>query len=318
MRAPAIIALSVLACGGRSADRTPAERALPVGGCGADGSCPSAPLTASERMVALLPDGAQVIVEIDLARLRANAVVGELVQRASQHLGGLIPGLAAVESESLLATSKGLVIAAYGVGTVHAATVALVATEEEPKGPKGSVRVAPDLVAFGPEAWTGQLATRAALVAEQPPSIPGPLRDLRARSVPHGATGAVLRISVQLSFDARIAFARMIGMEAPAQLSLWSDIADDAALVLEADATDPGTENPSSSGRRFAETLRQALAVAGRVPIVRALGLAPSLERARIVQRGRWAGAVIVMGPRHLARVVERARAMLPPRHETP
>ena len=51
--------------------------------------------TPSENVLALLPDGAQVIVELDLARLRANATVGEA---AKQALGGLgadshVPGL---------------------------------------------------------------------------------------------------------------------------------------------------------------------------------------------------------------------------------
>jgi hypothetical protein len=32
----------------------------------------------ADQMVALLPDGAQIIFELDLARLRANATVGEL------------------------------------------------------------------------------------------------------------------------------------------------------------------------------------------------------------------------------------------------
>jgi hypothetical protein len=51
---------------------------------------PIAPPKASplaDRMVALLPDGAQIVVELDLARLRANAAVGALASSALAKLG---------------------------------------------------------------------------------------------------------------------------------------------------------------------------------------------------------------------------------------
>ena len=38
--------------------------------------------TPGENILALLPDGAQVIVEIDLARLRANPAIGETAKQA--------------------------------------------------------------------------------------------------------------------------------------------------------------------------------------------------------------------------------------------
>jgi len=264
-------------------------------------------------MVALLPEGAQVVVEVDLARLRASPVIGDLALQAAGTLAALIPGIPAAAGDLALTTGDAVVFAAYGVGTADAATVAVVATAEEITG---GIRIGPGLEAFGADEWASQLATRAAMATDHPLVVPAPLRSLRARSVPHGATGAVVRIEAQLPFDARIAFARMLGFEAPAQLSLWLDIADDAALVLEADTTDPGTPAARDSGRRFAAGLRGALAALAELPAVRSLGIAPSLGDARLAVHGQWVRAVIAIGPRHLARVVERARAMLPPRHE--
>jgi len=54
-----------LSCGG--------EQPVPVAPAAA-----AAPATVAERMLAMLPQGAQVVVELDLARLRANPVVGEI------------------------------------------------------------------------------------------------------------------------------------------------------------------------------------------------------------------------------------------------
>lgn len=293
-------------------------------------------------MISLLPEGAQIIVEIDLARLRNNAVIGDVITAALGDVATVqVPGLAvpaasgcralpaecrpgsrspatagckALPAECGLGASDLLVFAAYGVGTSAAATVAVLAIGREIQG---GVRVAPDLVALGPDPWTAQIATRAAIASAQPLSIPGPLRELRERSFPNGATGAAVRITAVLPFDARVAFARLIGFEAPAQVSLWADVADDAALVLEVDATDPGTRRGSDSGRRFSAVLRKALAAIAQARPVRALGVASSLDGARLEVAGPWLRAVITIGPRHLARVVERARAMLPPRHET-
>ena len=43
----------------------------------------------------------------------------------------------------------------------------------------------------------------------------------------------------------------------------------------------------------------------------RALGLPVSLQRARLVAKGSWVRTIIAIGPTHLARVVQRARAYL-------
>ncbi len=56
--------------------------------CGGGGAAPAAvapaapPPTGTERLLAMLPQGAQIVVEVDLARLRANPVIGAVVTRA--------------------------------------------------------------------------------------------------------------------------------------------------------------------------------------------------------------------------------------------
>jgi hypothetical protein len=272
---------------------------------------PPPPPSETERMVALLPEGAQVIVELDLARLRANAAVGPVATSALAALGSdsRLPGLPVVAAGSPLAGADAVVLAAYGVGTSEAATITLLATKTDVPG---GTRVSPDLIAIGPDDWTGQLVTRAALDAQHPLAIPDELRALRKHAEPEGATGAVLRATARLSFDARVALARITGLEiAPARISVWGDIADDVAVVVDADAVDPGDKAAKDSARRLAHTMRGLFAEVGDDPLVRSLGVSPSLDEARLVTQGTWVRAIVAVGPRHLARVVERARAML-------
>ena len=62
-----LVAVIVSACGGKS--KQVRQAAAPR------------PDTVAERMLAMLPQGAQIVVELDLARLREYPVVGALVTR---------------------------------------------------------------------------------------------------------------------------------------------------------------------------------------------------------------------------------------------
>jgi hypothetical protein len=288
-------------------------------GCGGHAAAPVTSTrtpTPGENVLALLPDGAQVIVELDLARLRANATVGET---AKQALGGLgaethVPGLPVSVLGSPLANADQVVLAAYGVGTAQAATITVLTTKAEVPG---GVRISPGLVALGPEDWVSQLQTRAALAAEHPLAVPDAVVKLRDHAMPQGATGAIVRITARLPFDARVALARMTNVDAaPAELSLWCDIADDLAIVVDADAVDPGDHDAKSakdSARRLAHSIRGVLAGLADSPAIRELGVPTSLADARLVTEGSWVRTIVDVGPRHLARVAERARAMLAP-----
>jgi hypothetical protein len=272
---------------------------------------PASPTTAAEHILSLLPDGAQVVIELDLGRLRANPVVGAVAARALDRIGGdsHVPGLPFAVQGSPLASADVVVIASYGVGTPQAASVIVLATHAEVAG---GVQLSRELVALGPEDYTGQLATRAALDAKTPLSASSQLLALRAHAMPRGATGAILRVTARLPFDARIALARQLGLEvAPAQLSLWADIADDLAIVIDADAVDPGDRAGKGAARRLAGAVRAALAAIADDSTIRALGVPNSLADAHLVSQGSWVRAIIAVGPRHLARAVERANVIL-------
>ncbi len=113
-RCAGIAFVTIAACGGGTA-KTTSEPEQPTFTSTAD------------RILPLLPDGAQVIVEVDLARLRANPVVGAVVTQlvAGDVALGSLPGEVPPLS---LAHADTMVMASYGVGTSSAATVIVLAT----------------------------------------------------------------------------------------------------------------------------------------------------------------------------------------------
>lgn len=277
------------------------------------------PATPAEEMLALLPAEPQLVIEVDLERLRANPVVGALVTRslaadlvplpddASQ------PGAfdAARRGDAVLATADRVVMAAYGLGTDGAATLTII----DSKTPvTGSTPVGDHYYALGPAEWVRQVEARAGLVvASTPIAASVDLLTLRARAMPQGAPGASLRITARLSEDARRKLGDQIGIaHAPAQISIWADVVDDLAIVVDAEATEGTTGKAAKAAvTRLESMLKGALGAAAELPVSRALGLPSSLEHARIAQRGRWVRTIIAIGPAHLHRVVERATALL-------
>ena len=82
--AAGVLVVAAVACGPRG------------GKSGPGGGRPiRAPTTLAEKMIALLPEGAQILVELDLARLRANQTVGSVATKALASLGEeqKLPGL---------------------------------------------------------------------------------------------------------------------------------------------------------------------------------------------------------------------------------
>ncbi|HEY5936560.1 MAG TPA: hypothetical protein VIU61_18050 [Kofleriaceae bacterium] len=294
-----VVAVMIAACGGKSNQIKQATAA-------------PRPDTVAERMLAMLPQGAQVVIEIDLARLRKNPVVGALVART-------LDGGAQLPTDAPLATADHFVLAAYGVGTAQAATVTLLAAKGEIPG---AVKISDGVWALGPEAWIGPIETRAALAGagvQTAPVAPAELIALRDRAMPAGAPGASLRITAQLTFDARVALARQTGLEsAPAQLSVWADVVDDFAIVIDADAADPGDKASKKATQRLVGTIRAALGSLAAEPMVRALGLPSSLAGARLQTKGTWVRVILAIGPAHLKRVVERAQMLLQPPGDKP
>jgi hypothetical protein len=290
-----------------------------LGACGGSrpgvaSAAPPRPLTAIERILALLPDGPQVVVELDLARLRGNAVVGPVATTALAQLGteGHLPGLPMTVAGSPLGAADAVVLAAYGVGTANATTITLLAT----KADVPNARRVGDFVVLGPEDWVGQVESRKAIADAHRTELAAPawLLALREHAMPKGANGAMVRVTARLPFDARVALARMLGVDsAPAQLSLWGDIEDDLAIIVDADAADPGDKAGKTAARRLATTIQHTLGAIADLPAVRALGVPGSVTDARLIEQGTWVRTIIAVGPRHLKRVVERAREMLGP-----
>jgi hypothetical protein len=260
-------------------------------------------------------------------------VVGAVVARA---LGGepialpteaVAPGPASGGTDNPLASADLLVLAAWGVGTSGAATVTVIQTRAEVGG---AIRLADDLVALGPADWTGQLEARAGLVTAGHVLTPSSaLLARRAHPVPSGATGAVARLTARLPADARRSLALALGVAAvPGELALWADVADDLAIVLDADVADdeaaasrsprtPGStgtprgKRGPEGGARLAASLTRLLARASDVPAIRALGVGPSLADLRVTTRGDALRAVLAISPARLRRMVERASGLL-------
>lgn len=298
MRAAALACVALVACGG--AARRPVT-SQPE---------PTRIATVGDRIMALLPDGAQLIIEIDLARLRKNPVVGKLITDVLT--GPALPGIAGEVPLSPLAKADTLVLASYGIGTSSAATVTVLATTETVPN---SVPLGDGLVALGPEIWTAQLEARAAIAGTGQNiklSASKDLLALRDHAMPVGAPGAAVRLTARLSFDARVALARQTGLDAPpAQISIWGDVVDDLAIVVDADAVDPGDKKTKQATKRLENGVRTILAGLAGEPVLQVLGLPSSLSGARIVAKGTWVRAIIAVGPSHLQRVVKRAAAML-------
>ena len=168
-----LAALAMAACGSQPA-------ATPV--------APVVPATVSERMLAMLPPGAQVVVEIDLARLRANPVVGVVVTRAlAERTADLPAGVPA----SPLASAGQVVLAAYGVGTAQAATLTVLAA---PRDLPGTTKLTDGFYAVGPPDWVEQAQQRVTLAttgeAKFAINAAPELLELRRRAMPANAPGA--------------------------------------------------------------------------------------------------------------------------------
>ncbi len=306
-----VVVLVACACGGGGGKARPTTvRQTPVAQRTAD------------WMLALLPEGVQLVVEVDLARLRANPIVGEVATQALAEMGAetRLPGLPIAVQGSPLASADFLVLGGYGVGTPQAATVILLATKAEVTGAR---RVAADISVIGDPDWADQIANRAA-IATLMPDAPAPLGSrlpivaseelarLRDHAMPDKAPGAIVRVSARLPFDARVAFAQLMGVDsAPAQLSIWADVVDDFAIIIDADAADPGDKDAKGARKRLVAALTRMLASLARDPGVRAIGISNNLANAKLVEQGTWVRVIIQVGPRQLARATQRVRALL-------
>jgi hypothetical protein len=293
-----VCAVAATACGGRY-QKLPPQAVV----------SPPRAATGGEAALALLPAGADVVVEIDLARARANPLVGPVVDRWVGAAAALDRGGLPLGPPPPLDGAAWVVLAAYGIGGDDATTVTLLAPGLGVEVP-GAVKLTDGIVALAPPAWIDRLR---AVTAATSAAADHTLLALRGRAMPSEATGAVLRMTARLSADARIAFAGMLGVEpAPRAISAWVDVADDAAMVLDLDARDPS--DPAAT-RRLRTALERLLHQIAARPEIRSLGLAPPFARTRIVavNRSTWLRVVTHVSPGRLRWAVAQASGAAAP-----
>jgi hypothetical protein len=301
----AAVVLAV-ACGGSSRPK----------GTAAVGAVPSRATTAGDRVLRYLPAGADLLFELDLARVRQNAVIGEAVTRWLTVLAaetdadsGLPAGTVADLARAPLLGAQLVVLAAYGVGTEAAATATLVVGAGDIPG---AVAIADGVAILAPP----ELARRAeAATAGAEPSLvtDHELLTLRTAAMPEKADGAALRGAGRLDFDARVALAAATGAQAaPQTLSLWADVVDDAALIAVVDGADGDGKERGAGGARLAASLERVREQLLGLDAVRATGLGPAVRRVAIERKGDTVRVVALVGPKRLRRAAERLGAAAP------
>ncbi|HUQ07824.1 MAG TPA: hypothetical protein VM261_35260 [Kofleriaceae bacterium] len=250
-------------------------------------------MTAGDALLSQLPYGAEIVVEVDLARLRANPVVGAL---ASEALAGEapVPGGPAAPLDGASAVAFG----AYNIGTPAASTITVVAGGTRP----------PEGIDLGDGRWALSVeGDTAAILATDAggPSVTsdGALQTARAWAMPAAADGASLRIAARLGADARAGLADVLGIEsAPAVVSVWGDVADDLAVIVKL-ADQPHGKKPA-----WLPGLARTLTRAAALPQVNGLGLSRPITDAEIRREKSGVTVTVIVAPGRLRRAVDRWR----------
>jgi hypothetical protein len=275
------------------------------------------PPTAATELLALAPAGAQVVVELDLGRVRDNPAVGALY-RAFTHAGApggeAAAGAAEAPPFALFRDAELVVICSYDVGAPAAASLTLVRAAAQPDpGPRGA-RLDDRTVALGPAPLVARVARlhagRAASVRGSMAGDPEFLR-LRDAAMPERASAAAARVTARLPFDARIALANLLEVDAvPAALSVWGDVIDDLAVVALLSGDDAG-----DAADLAAAVVRWRDHADGHA-LVERWRLAPLLRRVVVERDGALARVELVVGPQALGRAARRLEARLRSIHE--
>ncbi len=279
-RAALVAALTALGCGSTPSPATPAIEV------------PRRAATAGDELLTLIPAGADALLEIDLARLRANGTVGPLV-RAMAAPNELGLGFDLVRDADLV------IIASYGVGSASAANLTIVRGDGA-RDIAGAQPIGERTVALAPPSLASRIdAVR--LGAQPSLAQSRALLAVRARAMPGQAQGAALRASAVLGFDARVALARDLDLDAvPRALSVWGDVADDLAIVARLDGDDV------REGKRLAAAFERARDRVASSETLSRLVLGYVVRGAQVSSKGASARAVLVVGPRRLERIVQR------------
>lgn len=253
---------------------------------------PTRAATAGDRLLARAPAGAALVLEIDLARLRANPAIGALATALVDQDPAL--GAPPVPWPAPLAGAELVVLAAYRIGGADATAITLV---------EGGVRPAA-AIALDDGAWVladeGETAAILATAAGAASlADDAELLAIRAEAMPAAAGGAAVRLAARLDGGARSSLAAALGLTTgPQTISVWADVADDLAVIARLG------DDPVQAASLVA--IRARLAA---VTEIRALGLAPAVTAAAIERDPAGARGVLVIGPARLARAMARWQA---------
>lgn len=282
--------LMLAACAG-STGAAPARGAAPV-----VVDVPVRASTAGDALLGWAPRGAQGVLEVDLARLRANPAVGPAVER-------LLAGPPAADMDmQLLRRADAMLLCSYALGRDEAVTLTLVRGPDIAALGRGTALDA-DTVAVGPPT----LVARAQAVRQgrdEPLTADRALLAERARAMPAGAGGAALRVAARLDFEARIALAGRFDLDqVPTTVSIWGDVADDLAVVAILGGAD---RDEAADLVQVMAGWRDRLA---RSLWARASGLGAAVGGIDIDIHGSATRAIFLIGPRRLTQLVERLSA---------
>ncbi len=281
--------------------RSPVALAM-IAACGGGGRTTSTVLvpertaTAGDALLAQLPAGAELLIEIDLARLRANPVVGTV---ATELL--VAPPELVVAAAAPLGDASALAMAAYRVGTPDATTITVVVGGERPA----------EAIDLGGDRWALSVEGDVAAVLaanDGGPSLAGDDRLLavRAWAMPAAADAASLRLTARLPTAARAQLAAALGIAAaPAVVSVWGDVADDLAVVVRLADEPAGDRRPEPPWLPAIGVLRDRVAADAALA---ALGLARPIAGAEIHRDDDGVRVAILIAPGRLRRAVERWR----------
>ncbi len=284
----ALVLMVLVACGGEGRPLPPTTPLLPLRAA-----------TVGDMLMAYAPAGADVVLELDLARLRANPVVGPTVALVGQQ------ARAFGEEFNVLRDADAVLLASYDVGAPEAVTLTLVSGGEVSLS--GGLPLADGVRALGPPALLEEVQ-KVRSGAREPLADDVELAEIRATAMPEAATGAALRIAARLDFDARVGLASMFDLDAvPVTFAVWGDVADDLAII----ALMSGTQ--TRDGAALASAAQAWRAQAARQPWSRALLVAQAIGRMEVAQVGAGARAVLVIGPSRLERLSRRMQQALGP-----
>ncbi len=245
--------------------------------------------TAGDALLEMAPAGADAVLEIDLLRLRKNDTVGPLVNALAQEdMGGF----------DVFRDADQIVICSYAIGTDDAAQI-LMLRGASVSSIDGAHAIADDVVVVTTAAMLEKIrAVRngAASVASQEK-----LMRARAMAMPPAADGATLRVAATLGFDARVAVAKQLRVDAvPISISVWGDVADDMAIVALLGGED------RKEGKSLASAARRARDRYSATPTARRLLYGYVLRLAKVESQGSLAKVTLIIGPKRLSNLVRR------------